>query len=679
MEPRKTEFDNESSLRAARKSLPFAKLWLRVVQDKSLTFPACPFCAQEGKGALLRKPVVTKKIEKASIEAVEAIDIVKVVQANLQLKRQGANWVACCPFHNEKNPSFNVHPAKNTFKCFGCKEGGGPIHFIRKMAGLEFVPAVEKLAGEFGIQLRYETHGEKTVWHCTEQGCASGGAELDEVAFVGKAYPVDGKELSRKEAFKAYLKLAEVIPTAPVKPEAEAAPVRFKPKPKAEEPVLPNPVLREEKPEPESPAPAEKNAEEELLWSAIEVLRKEGRASVALLHERLKVDQAEAARLLTELEKRGHVGPAKGAKPREVLKLPKARPQIIKIKIGDETHEVDVSADSGKTAAEKTGPGEEFAPGDGEFTAEETPEGILLGRAALEYFYAQQILLPADDDALWRKRGLETRSNRALGNVSSQQSNYDLLHKMRELFSWEELVASGLWLPEDKKEGKERRPNSQFCGYGQIGKKAKEDRKNKNDKAIWGYCYPILIPFFDEAGKILKLRAHKGGAPGSTLCGATRLYVPRDYRSAADTAENFYRCIVTEGEHKAQALWQTLGAGALDLEPSQRMGVAALPGITYGKNYDIREELEAWLRSVRCQIFEVVFDDEDKSDREREDRYEAIIWAKYLAASVAKKLGISGRVCVLPRSWRMKDNKIDVKGKADWDSRVAHLLHGKTA
>ncbi len=686
------EFDNESSLRTARKNLPFAKLLDKVAAEKKLVPDQCP-CCLEKTGGLVRRAVATKKIERATIDAIEQIDIVKVVSASLQLKRQGANWVCCCPFHNEKHPSFNVNPTKNIFKCFGCKEGGGPIQFVRKIAGLDFIAAVEKLAGENGITIRYETNGERTVWRCTNGGCVSAtakaGAELDEVGFVAKAYADDSgaipKELSRKEAFKTYLKLAGVI--------SESRPnERFKPKPKVEPPVLPNPVIP-----PEVPPPAATSEADEELWKCIEIIRKEGKASAALLQRRLKVgDRANG--LLDELERRGMIGPAKGTKPRVVLKLPPPRPNLIKIKIGDEEVVVD---------ANKNEDVEEFAPGDA--AAPELPDGTLLGRNALEYFYSKLSLLTADDDEIFRKRSLTTTTNVALGFVSSLDANYDVLHSMSDgnnpegkRFEMPELIGSGLWLPDDKKKNKTRRPNAQFCGWSQLAKKPKSERSNEKDKWIYGnpgqgWCDDckkvyrarqcpgcggslkfgshILIPYFDEAGKILKLRPHKGGAPGATLCGANRIYVPRDFRKAADTAESFFKVVITEGEFKAAALWQTLGAGRTDGE--RPIGVCALPGIYFGKHYDIREELEAWMQSVGCEYFEVAFDDEDKSDKkEMRERHEALIWAQYLAASVAKKLQITGRVCVLPKSWRIKNGQPDVRGKADWDGALAQIVHG---
>lgn len=301
------------------------------------------------------------------------------------------------------------------------------------------------------------------------------------------------------------------------------------------------------------------------------------------------------------------------------------------------------------------------------FTPIETNEGGILGRMILEEFFLELVLSGADEETLFRKRGLTTATARALGFVSSPKSNEQILLRLGTKHPWDECSASGLWLPEDKEKKRVRRPNSQFYGFGVKGKKPKTDRRDKRDRWIWGMTHPVLIPYFDEAGKIFKLRPHKGGAPANTLCGASRIYVPRDYHRAADIAECFPKVVICEGEFKAAALWQMLGAGRDD--GGEPIGVCAIPGINFGNNYDLREELEAWLKSVQCRQVTVAFDDQDKSDKPLRERHEAIIWSRYLATSLARKLFITGKVCVLPKTWR------DQTGKADWDGALAKFVH----
>ncbi|MFM8421330.1 MAG: DNA primase [Verrucomicrobiota bacterium] len=93
----------------------------------------------------------------AFIERVRAAsDIVDVVGASLPLKRAGTNFVALCPFHTEKSPSFNVSPSRQIFHCFGCKAGGDVFGFVQKYESLPFTEAVERLAERARIPIEYE-------------------------------------------------------------------------------------------------------------------------------------------------------------------------------------------------------------------------------------------------------------------------------------------------------------------------------------------------------------------------------------------------------------------------------------------------------------------------------------------------------------------------------------------
>ncbi len=87
----------------------------------------------------------------------ERTDIVKLVSDYLALKKAGHDsFVGLCPFHTEKTSSFSVSPAKGLFYCFGCGKGGDAIAFLREVEHLEFAEAVERLAKEAGVTLRYE-------------------------------------------------------------------------------------------------------------------------------------------------------------------------------------------------------------------------------------------------------------------------------------------------------------------------------------------------------------------------------------------------------------------------------------------------------------------------------------------------------------------------------------------
>jgi DNA primase len=96
----------------------------------------------------------------------ERTDIVKLVSGYLTLKKAGHDrFVGLCPFHTEKTPSFGVSPSKGLYHCFGCGKGGDAIGFLRDVEQLEFSEAVERLAKDAGVTLRYEgdTPAERRV------------------------------------------------------------------------------------------------------------------------------------------------------------------------------------------------------------------------------------------------------------------------------------------------------------------------------------------------------------------------------------------------------------------------------------------------------------------------------------------------------------------------------------
>lgn len=84
------------------------------------------------------------------------IDIVDVIDARVPLKKSGANYVACCPFHNEKTPSFSVSPGKQFYHCFGCGAHGTAISFLMEYDRLIFPEAIETLAHQLGLEVPRE-------------------------------------------------------------------------------------------------------------------------------------------------------------------------------------------------------------------------------------------------------------------------------------------------------------------------------------------------------------------------------------------------------------------------------------------------------------------------------------------------------------------------------------------
>ena len=86
-------------------------------------------------------------------EVLQTARIEDVVGDFVNLKRRGANLIGLCPFHGEKTPSFNVNPARNIYKCFGCGKAGDPVQFLREHDSLSFVEAIKWIARKYGIQL----------------------------------------------------------------------------------------------------------------------------------------------------------------------------------------------------------------------------------------------------------------------------------------------------------------------------------------------------------------------------------------------------------------------------------------------------------------------------------------------------------------------------------------------
>lgn len=84
----------------------------------------------------------------------DSAQIVDVVSDFVSLKRRGANFIACCPFHNEKTPSFYVSPSKGIYKCFGCGKSGTAVGFVMEHENMTYVEALKYLARKYGIEVK---------------------------------------------------------------------------------------------------------------------------------------------------------------------------------------------------------------------------------------------------------------------------------------------------------------------------------------------------------------------------------------------------------------------------------------------------------------------------------------------------------------------------------------------
>jgi DNA primase len=123
------------------------------------------------------------------------VDIVDLVDRYVKLKKSGANYVACCPFHQEKTPSFSVSQTKQFYHCFGCGAHGTAIGFLIEYAGLPFVEAVKQLAQDVGLEVPIEHRAA----HETKD-------EADLPALMGQALNYYREQLKRSQPAIEYLK-----------------------------------------------------------------------------------------------------------------------------------------------------------------------------------------------------------------------------------------------------------------------------------------------------------------------------------------------------------------------------------------------------------------------------------------------------------------------------------------
>jgi len=307
-----------------------------------------------------------------------------------------------------------------------------------------------------------------------------------------------------------------------------------------------------------------------------------------------------------------------------------------------------------------------------QLTVKEVP-----GRRVTREFFAALVLTTEDEARLLAKRGIDSAGCAALGFKSNPKANRKILEALEAEFPVEERLASGIWI---RGRAGSVQINKQYCGMGMIGKAEKlkaetlkpgqwVDRQGN----LWdeNRC-PILIPYFDAKGRLLSLRPHKGGGRSSTLCGQPRLYIPR--RLGEEREEIHEDVLVSEGEFKGAALWCTVGAGFPDRQATP-IGLAMLPGIWFVKNFEIMEELQWWLKAVKCKRLMIVFDNEEKGDPSLptfkplvEKRHDVRKCSRYLAELMSRRLHTMGQLGNLPKAWR------DANGKADWDGALAALV-----
>ncbi|HET7455042.1 MAG TPA: DNA primase [Solirubrobacterales bacterium] len=153
-------------------------------------------------------------ISNESLERVKAAaDIVEVVSAHTDLRRQGARYVGLCPFHEERTPSFSVEPTEKLYHCFGCGVGGDVIKFVEEKDGLGFAEAVEMLADRYGVELEREQEDPRAeakrqrrrrLEQLLERSAAFYANYLWESEEAGKARDYLAQRGLREEALRAF-------------------------------------------------------------------------------------------------------------------------------------------------------------------------------------------------------------------------------------------------------------------------------------------------------------------------------------------------------------------------------------------------------------------------------------------------------------------------------------------
>jgi DNA primase len=146
-------------------------------------------------------------LSKISEDILNTIDIVDIINRYVPLKRAGANFTACCPFHNEKTPSFMVSPSKQIFKCFGCGKGGNVITFIQEIERIDFRDAAKELAKQANIDLaKYQIDPKKNDDRQDEKEKIKRIHKLAQKFFIeqlekhpsAKKYLIEGRKLDEK-------------------------------------------------------------------------------------------------------------------------------------------------------------------------------------------------------------------------------------------------------------------------------------------------------------------------------------------------------------------------------------------------------------------------------------------------------------------------------------------------
>jgi DNA primase catalytic core len=152
------------------------------------------------------------RIPEAELERLRAeVSLVRLIEeAGIELRRQGKDYAACCPFHEEDTASLIVTPEKNLFHCFGCNAGGGPIDWVMRRNGVSFRHAVELLRE--GLPLAAETPASATVKQSTVRRLPPPVSfDADDRALLGQVVGYYHETLKQSPEALAYLQARGLV------------------------------------------------------------------------------------------------------------------------------------------------------------------------------------------------------------------------------------------------------------------------------------------------------------------------------------------------------------------------------------------------------------------------------------------------------------------------------------
>ncbi len=139
----------------------------------------------------------------------DSADIVEIVSAYTDLRRQGERHVGLCPFHDERTPSFSVKPAEGFYYCFGCEAGGDTIRFVQEKEGLSFPDAVEALAERYGVEIEREKEDPEAEERRRRRGRLS--ECLERAAAYYEAYLWESEKAGKQRGYLAERGLGEEV------------------------------------------------------------------------------------------------------------------------------------------------------------------------------------------------------------------------------------------------------------------------------------------------------------------------------------------------------------------------------------------------------------------------------------------------------------------------------------